>query len=273
MGRESGRSVRFVNMLKRLYRHADFLAKLTKISFIKKKILKAVKYDEMIYLTQDKVIPVNQDVDKPDDMILPSQVAEYFVNKTDYHWIMNFCICRDSLKCKDYPINLGCLFLGAPSIGINPKIGRRVSKEEALEHLKKCREAGLVYVIGRNELDAKWLGVGPGHKLLTICNCCPCCCISRYAAKIYFISSTIKKMPGVEVKVTDKCIGCGTCTKGICFVEAIQIIEKKAIISEECRGCGRCVAACPSHAIELTIHDDNFLQESIEMIEKAVDLT
>ncbi len=271
--RKTGRSVQFVNMLKELYRHADFLAKLTELPFIKKYLEKLVKTGEMMYLTQDKVININQKVEKSNDTVLPSKIAEYFVNKTNYHWVMNFCICRDSLKCENYPRHFGCLFMGEAALGINPKIGRRVSKEKALEHLKKCRDVGLVHVIGKNILDAKWLGVGPEDKLLTICNCCPCCCITRYAAKVRFVSEPLKKMPGVQVRVTDKCIGCGTCTKDICFIKAIQIFNKRAIISELCRGCGRCVSVCPQKAIELTIDDDNFVEKSIRRIDKLVDLT
>lgn len=227
----------------------------------------------MIFLTRDKVVSVNQEVEKPYDLVLPSKIVDYFINKTDYHWIMNFCICRDSLKCEDYPRELGCLFMGESALGINPEIGRRAIKEEALEHIKKCREAGLIHVIGRNELDAKWLGVKPGYKLLTVCNCCPCCCITRYAVKVPFINEPLKKMAGVEVSVNDNCIGCGTCTKDICFIKAIEVVDKKAVISEACRGCGRCVDVCPQNAIELTIKDNTYIEKSIERIEEIVDIS
>ncbi len=56
-----------------------------------------------------------------------------------------------------------------------------------------------------------------------------------------------------------KCIGCGTCTKGICFVDAIHLIENHAQISKECRGCGRCVEICPQNAIEISINDPDFV--------------
>ena len=80
-------------------------------------------------------------------------------------------------------------------------------------------------------------------------------------------------MPGVNVKVTEKCIGCGTCTQGICFVDAIHVVNNRAVISEECRGCGRCVEICPQKAIELTIDDKLFVKKSIKRIEKVVDVT
>jgi len=79
-------------------------------------------------------------------------------------------------------------------------------------------------------------------------------------------------MPGVEVTVTEKCTGCGTCVKN-CFVKAIEIQNGRAVISENCKGCGRCVECCPNNAIQLTINDKQFFQKTIERIESSVDVT
>jgi len=264
-----------VELLKKTFPNIRFIAKLTRIPILGKFFdLAMFEGDDIIYLTKDNVIQVNRELNKEDDMVLPSQVLEYFINKANYHWIMNFCICRDSMQCKDYPINLGCLFLGEAVLGINPQLGRLVSKDEALDHIRKCKEAGLVHMLGRNRLDKQWLGVKPGDKLLSICNCDPCCCLWRIAPILATkIGSKIQKMPGLEIKVTDKCIGCGTCTKGICFVDAIQLIENHAQISKECRGCGRCVEICPQNAIEISINDPDFVTKSIKKIENLVDVT
>ena len=89
-------------------------------------------------------------------MLLPSQVVEHFIEKANYHWIMNTCLCRDASKCKDYPVTLGCLFLGEAALGINPKLGRR-GRRRAHDHVKRCREARLVHLIGCNKLDRIWL--------------------------------------------------------------------------------------------------------------------
>lgn len=265
----------YVELLKKTFPNIKFIAKLTRVPILRKIFDMAMfEGDDIIYLTQDNVIQVNKELNKEDDMVLPSQVLEYFINKANYHWIMNFCICRDSMQCKDYPINLGCLFLGEAVLGINPQLGRLVSKDEALDHIRKCKEAGLVHMLGRNRLDKQWLGVKPGDKLLSICNCDPCCCLWRIAPILATkIGSKIQKMPGLEIKVTDKCIGCGTCTKGICFVDAIQLIENHAQISKECRGCGRCVEICPQNAIEISINDPDFVTKSIKKIENLVDVT
>jgi ferredoxin len=149
-----------------------------------------------------------------------------------------------------------------------------VSKEEALAHVRRCREAGLVHMIGRNRLDTVWLGVGPGEKLLTICNCCPCCCLWRMLPHVSpEISARVSGMPGVSVTVTERCAGCGICTQDVCFVDAIRLQNGRATISDACRGCGRCMAVCPEKAIELSIDEGRFLEESIGRLSSLVDVT
>lgn len=265
----------FVKLIKKAFPNVKFIAKLTNLPILRTFFDHLLfKGDDIIYLPQDKVIEINKSMGEYNEIVLPSQVLEYFINKAKYHWIMNFCICRTSMKCKDYPIELGCLFLGEAVLDINPQLGRLVSKKEALEHLKKCKEAGLVHMIGRNKLDAQWLGVKPGEKLLSICNCDPCCCLWRVSPIIApKIGSKIKRMPGIKIQVTDKCIGCGTCTMGVCFVNAIEIKNNRAVISNECRGCGRCVDICPQKAIEIIFEDVNYVKKAIEEIDKLVDVT
>ncbi len=79
-------------------------------------------------------------------------------------------------------------------------------------------------------------------------------------------------MPGVKVQVTEKCIGCGTCIKGVCFVNAIDLINNKAFISNECREYGRCVEICPQKAIEILFEDVNYVKKSIEEIDNIIDI-
>ncbi|MFX0094534.1 MAG: DUF362 domain-containing protein [Candidatus Hodarchaeota archaeon] len=147
------------------------------------------------------------------------------------------------------------------------RLGRKVSSQEALAHIEKCSEAGLVHFIGRNTLDLRLnnISLKQSHKLLTICHCCECCCLSRL---LPYVSPTfrdvVEKMPGVTLTVTERCVGCGKCVD-VCFVQAIQIINKYAVISELCRGCGRCEKVCPKGAIKLTI-DPESSETTINMI-------
>ena len=121
--------------------------------------------------------------------------------------------------------------MGEAVLKINPRFGRLVDVDEALEHVTKCRESGLIHFIGRNKLDEVWLGADPGEKLLTICNCCPCCCISggiKYMGKEF--RGRYSKIPGLEIKVDrSKCVGCGSC-ESVCIYDGIRMINNKAFV-------------------------------------------
>ncbi len=229
--------------------------------------------DHLICLPRDTVVKVDKAVDQEEQMALPTDLADHFIDSMDYHFIMNFCICRDSMPCQDYPRDLGCLFMGEAARGINPDWGRAVTPEEAKAHVRKCEESGLIHFIGKSKLDTVWLGVGPGEKLLTICNCCPCCCITRgLPQSAQRFSEKLVRAPGVFVEVlSDECAGCGTCSEGACFTDAISLENGTACIDQTlCRGCGRCVDACPNQAIALTVDKDTFLRESIQQIDAVM---
>ncbi|MHA2363505.1 MAG: indolepyruvate ferredoxin oxidoreductase subunit alpha [Candidatus Hodarchaeales archaeon] len=218
-----------------------------------------------------KTLEVNKPITRTPDTVLPSHVVEHFIEESNYHWVMNFCICRLSSDCQDYPSHLGCLFLGEASIGIDPRLGRQVTKEEAKEHINKCREAGLVHLVGRNKLDTVWLDLSPGNKLMTICNCCNCCCLWKMIPNLApQIESKVMKMPGIQVTVsTDDCIGCDICIE-TCFVKAIKLIDEKAVISDSCRGCGRCASECPNEAIKVSISNPDYVQTTINNMTRLV---
>ena len=271
------RPIWFVEFLKKIYPSRFFLAKTTKIPLVGHIVDQLFfKGDSLFFLPQDSVaqrVLIEEDIEPPSEVVLPSQVVEYFIRQASVHWVMNFCICRASEECQNYPIELGCLFLGEAALGINPKLGRRVSETEALEHVRRCRDAGLVHFVGRNKLDTVWLGVGPGEKLLTICNCCPCCCLWGMLPNLApEIGDKIKRMPGVTVEVNDQCTGCGICAQDVCFVQAIRLEDDQAVISAECRGCGRCVDVCPEGAIELSIEWERAGRDVVDHLSTLVDV-
>lgn len=264
-----------VGIIKRLFPSRMFVARMTKFPIFGRFMDNWLfEGDDMLYVPPNRVVTVGEDIETPGDLVLPSEVVEHFIRATDYHWIMNTCLCRESAGCEDYPIDLGCLFLGEAISGINPKLGRRVSQEEALDHLEQCRQAGLVHTVGRNKLDTVWLGIGPREKLMTVCNCCPCCCLWGVIPHVTpEIGDKIARMPGVTVRVTEQCIGCGACTEDVCFAQAIHLDGDRAVIDDACRACGRCVDACPQQAIELVIEDAQFVTRSIERLSTLVDLS
>jgi len=267
-------SALFVKILTRTFPQRFIIARMTRWPWIGKALDRWLfEGDDLFFLTRDKLIPINKSIDPGPQICLPSQVVEHFIQQANYHFLMNKCICRDGSKCKDYPIELGCLFLGETAMQINPALGRKASKEEALEHARKCREVGLVHLIGKNKLDTVWLGIGPGEKLLTICNCCPCCCLWKVLPYLASeIAEKLTRLPGVSVSVNDQCTGCGACAENVCFAHAIKMIDQRAVITDLCKGCGRCIEVCDQQAIEISFADDQFLQNAIQRIAKAVDV-
>jgi Pyruvate/2-oxoacid:ferredoxin oxidoreductase delta subunit len=268
------RPIWFVNLLKKAFPLRFQLARMTRLPGFGELVDRVFfRGDDMVYLPIDHPISVHENLDQPVEIILPSRIVDHFIERAQYHWIMNFCICRESKQCTDYPWNFGCIFLGEAVLKINPRLGRLASKEETFEHVRRCREAGLVHVIGRNKLDVMWLGAGPGDKLMTICNCCPCCCLLKILPEINpRIGTKVNRLPDVEVKVSERCLGCGTCTQGICFVDAIQLVDGQAQIGPECRGCGRCVDICPNEAIEIALPSEKRIDETIRRISWKVDV-
>ena len=230
--------------------------------------------DGFIMLPKDKTIEIGVSIDAGKSTVLPSSVLEHLIRNASHRVIINFCLCRDGMECKDYPIDWGCIFLGDAAKKISPELGRAVSVDEALEYAAKCREAGLVHIAGRFSGDLRWLnpGVGPIEKLITICQCCPCCCGMRSVPVLNedLRERTVARMPGVEIEVSDECVGCGVCEEQ-CMFHGIEVKDDKAVINELCRICGRCVDVCPAKAISITMKSATAVQEALDNIGSRVD--
>ena len=215
--------------------------------------------DDMIVLPKDRVSTrktVETDIKAEDPSartVLPSDVAKEILRRSEYIFIMDFCLCRRSSGCKDFPVEKGCIFIGNGTLRIPEDFGHMATFEEAAGHIDECGELGLVHIVGRNKLDSIWLNTGKKNDLITICSCCPCCCLWNVVRDVSGeIGSVYRKMESVEVSVdAGKCIGCGICTES-CFVRAISIKDGKCSIDQEkCRGCGRCAEICPKDSITI----------------------
>src|SRR5512136_2745289 len=139
-----------IKLLMRMFPKRGALAKMTRYPIVGRLVNRMLfDGDDIIYLAQDRVVEVEvgKSFGSLEHTILPSQVVEHFIDASSHRWIMNWCICRNSSHCKDYPVYLGCLFLGEASINIDPRLGRPATKEEAKEHIRHCREAGLVQMV------------------------------------------------------------------------------------------------------------------------------
>ncbi|WP_288640631.1 4Fe-4S dicluster domain-containing protein [uncultured Methanosphaera sp.] len=222
-------------------------------------------------ITHLETIEVNKTIDKTKNIIFPSDIIKEIIRNANYIVIMNSCLCRTSANCNDYPQNLGCIFLGRATKKISRKYCREVTPDEAINHIDKCNNAGLIHIMGRNKLDVRWMNVGPSDELLTICNCCPCCCLWRVLPNFSdSIQGNFHKLPGISVYCDDnQCILCKKCVD-ICFVEAITIDDNKIKVNSNCMGCSQCVSNCPDNAMKIN-YDDN-MNYTIDDINNIVNI-
>lgn len=276
MNRERNKQLKTVAFYKRFFPRKFPRHNPARLKFVARIIEK--KYfedDELFCLPRDNVISIGKTIEKGPDTILPSKVVEHFIETAGFRFIMHKCICRECMPCKDYPQDIGCIFLGQPARHIHPALGREATVEEALAHVRLATQKGLIFSVGKSKLDTVWLGIGPGDRLFTICMCCPCCCITRGLAISHpLLGRNYNRMPGLRMVVTENCVGCGACTReGICIFDGIRMDGEVAVINDNCRGCGRCVEICPKRAITPVIENKDYVDNTIRRLNGKINVT
>lgn len=267
-------------LVKHTFHTRFFLSRLTRKSKIAKKIIDRLLFqDDEIYVLPNKNtvnknktsstisanIEINQSFEKDDSEFVPSEIIKTVIKQASDIVIMNRCLCRSSNDCQDYPQDFGCIFIGPASRKIASKYGRRATVEEALEHVDLADSYGLSHVIGRNKIDTVWMNVGPKEQLLTICHCCPCCCLWKVLPDLNDdISDKVMRLEDVEVHtIEENCKMCKKCLgDDVCFGNAISLENGKVSIDQnKCVGCGHCIQKCKFDAIELT-----YTQKSVDAV-------
>jgi len=217
-------------------------------------------------------LPINRNIESAGEIALPEAVLDRFIEKAKHRVIVNFCGCREAMRCKEYPSDIGCLMMGDSALEIPVKSSREVSIDEAKAHVRRGIAAGLVPIAGKARLDNDLFMIPDRGKLLTVCFCCECCCITRFTR--YVPAGTLDRIhhpvEGLSMSVTDECMGCGTCAK-ICYLGAVTIKNKRAVIGDLCRLCGRCALNCPKGAMKLKLDNPHITEDVIRRIEASVD--
>lgn len=179
--------------------------------------------------------------------VLPSEVVSQLIDRaSEDELAVTECICRKSEKIHgrgcSAPIEDQCLFLGAFATTIvELNAGRRVTKDEAKERVRRAQDLGLIHQANAN------------GRPLAICSCCTCCCGTLRPLLAGHPQPSLKSNFYSVVNV-DVCKGtCPDCVKA-CPAKAMVIAGgtgKAATNLEKCIGCGLCVGACSEKAVGL----------------------
>lgn len=265
-----GRSKKSFDRILSQYKHKDFVFRSTRIPVLN-------RLGELVIPLKDVTltyVPVYENIDLPEGTVTPISIIEYFIRQASDHLLLSRCPCRSENGCKDFPTDFACIFMGPAVREVDPEVGRLVSMEEALDHLHEATEMGLVSCVGKFKGDAIMMGIKDHHKLMTVCHCCPCCCIStsfHLAGKR--VQSVLKRLEGVTVEIDEEaCNGCGLCVRN-CIFKQVEIVDKKAVISGECKACGRCAMVCKQQAVKVSVDNPEYIQACIDRIGSYVDIT
>ena len=256
-------------ILKYIFNWRFRIAEFTKKSKIYKKIIDFTLFKDDEIVVIPNTININAKIESEGSEFLPTEIIKEVIKRSDDIVIMNSCLCRTSNNCKDYPQDIGCIFLGPTAAKIPSHIGKKSTVEEALAQVDRADAAGLSHIIGRNKIDTVWMNVHPGKGLLTICHCCPCCCLWKvYPNLDDEISDKLEKLDGVSVELHEEnCKKCKKCLDDVCMFNAIGFNNNKITIDRNiCKGCGLCVNTCKFNAITI-----NYTDETIDNVVNRID--
>ena len=204
---------------------------------------------------------------------LPIAVIEELIRRSPHRIISKTCTCRDAHNCENHSKFIGCIHIGANTAEESDELCHHATVEEAIEHLHKAVDDGLMPFIGHVFFDHLFWDVNFASPFLTVCFCCECCCTNFNAHRYGMIQgdaqNRFKKLNGLQVHVdANKCIGCGTCVEK-CFNHAITVEGGLAKWNPDpCKGCGACALHCPQKAIDLSV--DN-VKEAVDALLARLD--
>lgn len=221
--------------------------------------------------TDMRWLPINADLSLPENSPMPLDLLDRLIEDASHRAVFDHCGCRVAYSCEHYPEDIGCLIMGDSALEALGKSSHEAGVEEAKALARKAVDAGLVPVVGKARVDNFLFGVKDRGRMLTVCFCCECCCITRFTGEmpLKVLEPMFPRLSGISMTVGEECKGCGKCVEH-CYIKAISLVDKRAVISDYCRACGRCATVCPNDVIEIRIDDPDFLDDALERIRAHV---
>jgi ferredoxin len=220
-------------------------------------------------------IPIGHRIEAPENVVLPRRVVERLVGSVSDLFILDQCICRRQTGCRDSPQDIGCLAMGPAISRMHPSHGRKVDQSEAVDHVRRAADAGLIANVAHTWIDPLAFGLTKFDRLMFICFCDDCCCLYRthMQRRGESLNRAYQRLPGISVVVdAEKCTGCGICVER-CFVAEMKIVDACAGPGPDCKGCGRCAEVCPTGAVRLEVADEETLYKRlVARIEAVADI-
>jgi Pyruvate/2-oxoacid:ferredoxin oxidoreductase delta subunit len=203
-----------------------------------------------------RVIPVGVSV-QADGRVLAFEDVKDIIENADNLAVTN-CTCRLVAHKCDRALEACLQVNNAASYAVARGTGRQLTKEEALEIVRKAEEEGLIHATFNQR--------SVSH---VICNCCGCCCQFLPVLIEHGIRVVAPSRFQAEVDL-DSCNGCELCLDR-CYVGSIEMKPRDGdedelvarVEPETCLGCGLCKVVCPTDAIIMEeVRPSDFVPEA-----------
>jgi len=198
-----------------------------------------------------RVIPVGISVEGKHHVLAFEDVREIVDNAKTIS--VTKCTCRLTAQKCDKSLE-ACLQINrGAEYNIARGTGRKLTKDEALDIVRKAEEEGLIHVVMNKQNVDQF-----------ICNCCPCCCQTMPVLIQHNISVIEPSRFAAQVD-PDLCSSCGVCLER-CYFSAITVEEDgpAQIDRTKCMGCGLCQVTCPTEALSMTeVRPRDFVPEKV----------
>ncbi|MBT7086997.1 MAG: 4Fe-4S binding protein [Desulfobacterales bacterium] len=187
-----------------------------------------------------RVIPIHHTI-RPQNQVLDKEDVRAYIQKAKSLAVTR-CTCRVSSGNCDKPLEV-CLQLDkSADYSIERGSGRSVTKDEALDIMKKAENEGLIHKAENR-----------AGRITMLCNCCTCCCVDWSSEEVMSIPVAGPSRFCAEID-EGICSECGICVE-TCAFDALCINDDGSSIpfvdKEKCLGCGVCAVRCPDEAISL----------------------
>ncbi len=165
-----------------------------------------------------RVIPIEKSIEGESRRASYEEVSKYLYDNEIFS--VSDCSCRTAREvmgegCGHLKEDM-CIQMGhAAEYYIRTGRGRKITRDEAFEIIKRAEENGLVHQIPNTD------GNGKTH---AICNCCGCSCLSLRTAEMFLNPDMVRSNYISKVDKT-KCVGCGECVEG-CQLNALKLGQK-----------------------------------------------
>jgi ferredoxin len=198
-----------------------------------------------------RYIPVNKVVDHSLQAVFSYDMMTEVVNKSRKIAVVH-CSCRKRVpvltgkKCT-HTLEACLKYNDMADFAVERGLGREITKEEALEIIRKSEEEGLIHFADNCQDEVQ-------HT----CNCCSCCCWNIVPIKNRLVPRDYI-MATYYLRTTDQeeCTGCGQCAED-CPLEVITMEDEKPVVDESvCIGCGVCIQNCPTEAAMMKKKDES----------------